>query len=285
MVRDAGVVVGGSDPNGMGVALGERAGADDRMAERLEVGHGLRIPLRCLKGDLIGEPLVREARGFDGGLQRHVIIQSTDDNFQDGVGDGLAAGAAGDEQDAAVLGDNGGHLGAERAFAGGNGVGSGADVAFGVGDAGEDVEGSHVVVEDEAFALDDDTCAPDAFEGVGISYGHAIFVDYGEVRGVVAFGCDGDFGGEVGAAGSFFEVDGFGEFLGVIFGGEFGGDLHECGIAEVTGAVVGGAAHGLSHDMEQLRRPSAFTGTCSMKRGEGIRCTFGHAGNRSGSYH
>src|SRR5436190_995792 len=87
---------------------------------------------------------------------------------------------------------------------------NGMAVTLGVGDAGEDVKGAHVVVEDEPAALHDDAGAPDAFEGVGVGNGHAVLVDDGKVGGIVALGGDGDLGGEVRAARGLLEVDGFG---------------------------------------------------------------------------
>src|SRR5579871_2766455 len=95
------------NPDGMGVAL---SAATDRMAHAPQRRHRLRIPVRPLEADLVGEPLVIQPRRVHGRADVHVEIDDVDDDVQHGVDDGAAAGAAGDEHHLAVAGYDGRRL-------------------------------------------------------------------------------------------------------------------------------------------------------------------------------
>ena len=62
-------------------------------------------------------------------LDLHFIVDDADDNAQNGVDDGTAAGTAGDEHNLAVLGEDGRRLRAEHELARGDQIGLGADHA------------------------------------------------------------------------------------------------------------------------------------------------------------
>ncbi len=114
-----------------------------------------------------------------------------------------------------VFGDDGGGHGGERALAGGDGVGGALHEAEDVGHADLGGEVVHLVVHQEAEAIDGDAVAVAAVEGIGVGDGVAVLIDDGEVGGVVGL-LVGDGGGRRREeAGGANEVFGRGGLVGV----------------------------------------------------------------------
>ena len=161
----------------------------------------------------------------------------------------------------AVGGDDGGGHGGERALAGGDGVGGALDEAEHVGDADLGGEVVHLVVEEEAEAVDGDAGAEAAVEGVGAGDGVAFGVDDGEVRGLGGLFCGrwlvaAAAGSRRGGRGLCWAWAWWGRwrlrqaaaYFG--FGHLLEGEVVEVGVAEVVGAVHVGAAEGFGDEVD-----------------------------------
>ncbi len=106
--------------------------------------------------DLVGLPLVMEAGGGDGLLQRLVELHDVQQDLEGGGDDARSAGRTEGEHGAAVLEDDGGGHARQRAFAGADEVGAALLQAEEVGLAGDGEEVVHLVVEDDAEGLGHD---------------------------------------------------------------------------------------------------------------------------------
>ncbi len=103
------------EPDRMGIAL---ARAADGVAHRFQMLHGLGVLAGTLEIRRVGEPRMMQPRRVHGGADVHVEVDHVDDDAQDRVDDRPAAGAAGDEDDLAVLGHDGRRLRRQHSFAG-----------------------------------------------------------------------------------------------------------------------------------------------------------------------
>ena len=95
-------------------------------------------------------------RCVDGRADVHVEIDYVHQDAQNRIDNRPTAGAAGDEHDFAVLGNNRRGHRAKHAFSGRDLIGHGANAAFAVGDSGPPVEVHHLVVKEETGAADHD---------------------------------------------------------------------------------------------------------------------------------
>ena len=169
-----------------------------------------------LEVEAVGQVLVVEAGSVCGLLDVEAIVDDADDVVGDGGDDGRAAGGAEDKaslcRSSVLVQDGGGH-GGEWALAGGDGVGGALDETEHVGDADLGGEVVHLVVHEEAEAVDGDAGAVAAVEGVGAGDGVAVLVDDGEVGGLVGLlvrGGGGRRGQEAGGANEVFGGGGLG---------------------------------------------------------------------------
>src|SRR5439155_23305683 len=137
------------------------------------------------------------------------VFDCANDIIGDGGDAGGATGSAHAVGELAALvpvvscGEDGGGHGGERALAGGDGVGGALDEAEHVGDADLGGEIVHLVVQEEAEAIDGDAVAVAAVEGSGAGDGVAVLVDDGEVGGLgglLVRGGVGGWGQEVGGS-------------------------------------------------------------------------------------
>ena len=139
-----------------------------------------------LEVELVGQVLVVEARRVDGLLDVEAAFGGGEKDIGDGGDDARAAGRAEDVAQLAVFQHDGRGHGAERALAGGDGVGRALDEAEHVGRAHFGGEVVHLVVEQEAERAGGDVGAEAVVERGGDGDGVAFGVDDGVVGGVGA---------------------------------------------------------------------------------------------------
>ena len=128
-----------------------------------------------------------DTRGRRGFGRVHAEIDRIDDGLQRRRDDTGAARAASHQPRLAVLQDQGRRHRRQRAFARLDGVGFAADQAVGVGHTGLGREIVHLVVEQDAGAVGDDTAAEGQIQCVRHCDGVAFAIDDGVVRRLVAF--------------------------------------------------------------------------------------------------
>src|SRR5438128_7953582 len=119
MVRRANVVVRAFYKNGMRVTLKRKRKfwRDNRVADLVECFHQFGVTLWMFKTDLIRKPFLRESQCLNGVLNRHSEIKFIYNDGQNCVRDSATTGAAGDQHNAAILGDDGWSHRTNRAFA------------------------------------------------------------------------------------------------------------------------------------------------------------------------
>ena len=130
---------------------------------------------------LVGQPLVMEARGVDRLLHVHPEVHDVEDGEQHGIDDGAAARAPDGHEQLAVPREDGRRHAREHPLARGGEVGLGADQPRAVGEAGAGVEVAHLVVQQEAAAGDDDLRSVAVLERVGERDRVAVGVHHGQM--------------------------------------------------------------------------------------------------------
>jgi len=206
----------------------------------------------------VWQPLVVHARRVDGGPAVHAVGHDVQHDVEDGVDDRAASRRAGHEDQPAAPGDDGRRHRAEHSLARLDEIRRRADVARDVGLARLLVEVAHLVVEQEAGALDDDPRAVPALQRVRAADRHAVPVDDGKMGRLATLAVvrdRDDVAAQLDAARRFRLVDAARQVGGVFLGGQPGNrDIGEIRIAEMSGAIEVGAAAGLDQQVERPRR-------------------------------
>src|SRR5208282_1041541 len=212
--------------------------------------------------NLIGKPLMMKPWCVDGLLNIEGEIDDANQDVGDGGDDGGPTGGAENEEELAILEDDGWRHGRERAFAGVDRVGRSLDESVGVGNALFGGEVVHFVVEQEAQSVGGDAGAEVVVEGGGNGYCVAFGIDDGIVRRIVWFanGCGSQLGValqfaerrafQVFAGAGVVEVDGVAPGGSVFLIDELGHrNFRVVGIAEEIGTIVKGAAKGFGFEV------------------------------------
>ena len=251
----------GIHPDRVRVAL-----ASDRLVQGMSPLHQFADQVRmfrlqaALESNPVGQPRMVNPRGIDGADRVHVELDHVQHDLQDRVDNRPAAGAAGDQHNAAVLGDDGRRLRTEHPLARFDQIRCRANRAVAVRASGFPVEIPHLVVQQEPAAANHDAGTEALFQRVRVGHRHSGLVDHREVRGLIAFRRKHDLSrrSQGLAAARLAAVDLLRQLPGVILVDEI---LRHCGegrIGQIAGAVEVGQTHGLDHPVQRLGRPAAL---------------------------